>query len=86
MVAMQRQLLGAEQTAAAQKQTNIALRQLNGSMDLTHNIPPLPRHLNQHWQGPFEPVAAIVEELYAAARQRQRFTGRDEGATGETGS
>ena len=55
-------------------------------MDQTHNMHPLPQLLNQLWQVAIESVAAIVEDLYAAARQRQRFTGRAAGATGETGS
>ena len=86
VVAMQSQLLGAEQTAAAQQQTHIARCQLCRVVNPAHNMSPQPQRLNQLWQVAIEPAAAIAEEGDAAERQRQRFTGRDGRATGEMDS
>ena len=49
VVTMQSQLLGAEQTAAAQQQTHIACCQLCRVVNPAHNMPPLPQRLNQLW-------------------------------------
>ena len=86
VVAMQSQLLGAEQTASAQQQTHLARCHLCGVVNPTHSMPPLPQRLDQLWQVAIEPAAAVAEEGDAAGRQRQRFADRDGGATGETGS
>jgi len=87
VVAMQRQLLGAEQTAAAQQQTHIACCKLCRVVNPAHSMPPLPQRLDQLWQVALEPAAAIAEKGDAAGRQRQRFTGRDwRGGTGEMDS
>jgi len=86
VVAMQSQLLGAEQTAAAQQQTHIARCQLCRVVNPAHNMSPQPQRLNQLRQVAIEPASAIAEDRDAAGRQRQRFTPETGGAIGKTGS
>ena len=74
-MAVQRQLLDAEQAAAAQQQNHISMGQLGWIVNPAHNVAALTQRCDQLWQGCVEPAAAITEQGDAAGRQRQRFTG-----------
>ena len=62
IVAMQRQLLSAEQTSPAQKDADIALAQQGRIVEPANDVSALPRRTNQLWERAVEPAAAITEQ------------------------